>query len=230
VAKESKRRKPKKTFQERRKLWRRFLCEALKRTRVYQDFKREHLKEIQEAQQADTNFPPELRSNYDLEFNVQKAFFSTSRGQEIIENYGLWERHKSVTIIPYQKGTIEKGTFDSAPHLEARRYLTLKIDLKAPKDRIINEFTRALERYYSKVQRPPIPPRGIELPDSQEEMANICRAFDVVEKHGRNYLKAVWELFPETNGTHPYEDWNTDKNLSQVKRWYKKIKKIIGDL
>lgn len=71
----------------------------------------------------------------------------------------------------------------------------------------------------------PRTPRGEKWPDSREEIDQIFHAFDVVEKHGGNYLEATRELFPD-----PYDNYDKDKNMKQVKRWHKKVKSIMPTL
>ncbi len=79
---------------------------------------------------------------------------------------------------------------------------------------------------------PPPDSPGEEKPGLKEKIDRIFHAFDVVEKHGgKNYLKATWELYPETAGKYPHNNnWETDRIKQQVTRWHKKVKRWISKL
>ena len=119
--------------------------------------------------------------------------------------------------------TARERAISVEPQLQEDRYLEIRLDLTRPKEILRAEFEAILNKHH---KPQPTPPRGIKIPDL-EDMDRIFLAFDVVEKHGGNYLKATWELFPETKGTYPYDNFDTDKNLKQIKRWHEKIKSNI---
>ena len=93
-----------------------------------------------------------------------------------------------------------------------------------PSDALRTEFEKILRVHHGWVEHPRTP-RGEKWPDSREEIDQIFHAFDVVEKHGGNYLEATRELFPD-----PYDNYDKDKNMKQVKRWHKKVKSIMPTL
>ncbi len=115
------------------------------------------------------------------------------------------------------------------PRFHKGRYLDVCIDLSKSKEALRASFEEILSMHHGWVEHPRTP-RGEKWPDSIEEINRIFHAYDVVEKHGGNYLKATWELFPETNGEQAYIDSETDRNLQQVKRWHKKVKRRISAL
>jgi hypothetical protein len=110
------------------------------------------------------------------------------------------------------------------PRFREGRYLDVRIDLSKSKEALRAEFEEILRIQHGWVEHPKTP-RGKKWPESKEEIDQIFHAFDVVEKHGGKYLEATRELFPD-----PYDKYEADKNLQQVKRWHEKVKCGISAL
>jgi hypothetical protein len=115
------------------------------------------------------------------------------------------------------------------PYFHKGRYLYVRIDLSKSKETLRNNFESILQTHHKWVDHRRTP-RGEKWPDSKEEINRIFHAYDLVERHKGNYLKATHELYPETNGKYPYNDCETDRHMQQVKRWHQKVERFIAAL
>ena len=135
------------------------------------------------------------------------AFLETREGQEVFDRLRICEPQKSAISVSQEYNC-----------------LILHINLEFPKERIRKEldfkFEEALKKYHAGIIKKPRGPAIL----TKEEIDEMFRAYDLVEKHNGNFLHATWEMFPETAGKNPNYDDETKNKYDWVRSHYKKVK------
>jgi hypothetical protein len=216
-------------------------------------------KDLECLKKKESTEPLSLRSNYDIEYRLLKAFAQTENGSELMGKLELppfpefavevippettpFSRpglaNKRAPLVP-QKTSVQTGRIDFSRNLEDDRYLYLRVDLFKGKRYIQELFSAILNRYHSKANRPPAT-RGDNL-YTEEQMDLMIRAFQLVEKH-KGIHEAMWEMYPHTNGKYLYRQDPSeakddegvdidelDKSYASVQRWHLKIKNFLEE-
>ena len=137
-----------------------------------------------------------------------------------LENY-------AVEVVPKAPGDfVEIGEnasiFDLSPHLEAERYLTLKIDLSKPKAQINQEIDYYYEKYLS-----------LALPGKKKKVkGNSIDEFcwKVWDMQGNEREKSAWqitkELYPEIAPKYP-QDWEINVDTGKLAPEAKKARRYL---
>jgi hypothetical protein len=121
-------------------------------------------------------------------------------------------RHGNAVVCP-------NGTVDLTPHLEDKRYLTLKIDLWKPKIQATKEISYLLDGYLTLIgKKKTRGPALDELP---------WRVWDMHHKEMMSLLAITRRLFPEVEDQNPNTDPSVKKRYEQVREAYNKAKELI---
>jgi hypothetical protein len=127
----------------------------------------------------------------------------------------------AVDIIRHGNAVVRPdGTVDRSPHLEDKRYLTLKIDLLRPKIQAINETSFLFDRYLTEIGKKKT--RGSAM---DEELH--WKVWDLHHKEGMSLLAISRKCFPKADGKDPNTDPTAKKYYEKVRAAYYKAKELI---
>jgi hypothetical protein len=148
---------------------------------------------------SDSQEPPPI-------FKDQEIITVVSPNAAIIE----WDSELRLTMV------------DLAPHLEDRRFLTLRVDIQYAKKEIRAAFEDILMVYWPCAN-----------PDREEkrgkDLDSLCfEVYDLHHKEGMNLLQITRQVFPYTHGQDPNIDEDTKAAYEKVKRALRKAEAMIG--
>jgi hypothetical protein len=119
--------------------------------------------------------------------------------------------------------------------LLAEKFLSLRINLTFPKERIRAEFEDILNEVHPRVKRT-IPPRGAAIMEL-DDIKLMYRAYNLVEEflaQGNNEHQSIHEatlkLYTKVRRPRLANPPAEDRRYQQVRRWHEKAKRIINDL
>ena len=136
-----------------------------------------------------------------------------------LENY-------AVEVVPKAPGGfVEIGEnasiFDLSPHLEAERYLTLKIDLSQPKTQIHQE----IDYYYEKYSILALPGKKMKV-RGKKVSDFYWKVWDMYEKENKSAWQITKELYPDIASKYPLS-WEIDENTGKLTQEDKQALKLL---
>lgn len=134
--------------------------------------------------------------------------------------------------LPQWKSLGEKeSTLDLIPHLQERRFLTLKIDLNKPKGQILEEVDYHIERYAALagiITTGRQGKRGHKIDyylKGSNPKVSICEIWKKNKKEGKGAWLIAKEIWPDLEGYSP-NDYANNFN-SQAKKGLKRVEDAI---
>jgi hypothetical protein len=156
---------------------------------------------------------------YPDEASLRSAFIGTPEGQEVLAVLEVFELREMA--ISYDR------------ELYQGKYLTIRVDLSFPKNRILAEFQRILNEKHLTINRPP---RGEKL-RTKAEINQMLRAYELVEDfmaQGESYhqalIKTAVALFSKTRSIRLADPPSVDRRYQQIRRWHQTLKNRLGTL
>ncbi|MFZ5451384.1 MAG: hypothetical protein ACOZF2_05875 [Thermodesulfobacteriota bacterium] len=177
---------PKITFDMIKTVWGLRFYEAMQaiwHTRAFQQFcqtdREQVIKDLRDRLKTFSQKPKNAREKYEqewlelpfeeaLEEALKSAFLETLKAQQVMSRLEGLDAHKTAIYC-------ERKLFDE-------KYISLRIDLTYPKERLRAEFESILSEWHHCVERPSTPRRGAAVMDT-DEIERMFQAYALVEEH-----------------------------------------------
>jgi hypothetical protein len=221
-------------------LWRPYLRKPL----VNQDSRLEDFQEWWPQEQAETDFlfsteglklsikfGLQLPRHYDdpiwnpEEDTLPLVFYNPNYALEDILQMGLYSANCAVRVIPHADAIPKhinehERILDLSPHLEAGRFLTLKIDLKNPKTQVMADFGYVFDKYHKLV----LTEKKIGVRDKSVD-DDIWKIWDMHEK-GDSAWTITKEFYPDITSRYP-NDWEIDEDTGKLSAEAQEARKYL---